>query len=103
MTTEELNDERIAKNTNIKINTLFGLAALIVVACLALVIYDENLNEFSKGVISLVLGRFLGYMDNIYNFELGVQTRSGMRKDKTIEELAKTTVPVTVVTPKNGS
>lgn len=103
MTTPEPTQEeiRVTKNTNLKINTLFGLASCIVVACLAVVVIMTDINEFAKGIITLVLGRFLGYMDNIYNFELGTQTRSSITKDKTIEELAKTTVPAGVITLKD--
>ncbi len=95
---KKMTDEaRVERNTNIKINTLFGLAALIVLACMAIVLLDEEINEFAKGVVTMVLSRFLGYMDNMYNFELGSATRSSMKKDDTISDLAKTTVPVAII------
>jgi hypothetical protein len=45
-------------------------------------------NEYLKGIVTLVLGRFLGYLDNIYNFEFG-STRSSKAKDLTIEQLSR--------------
>lgn len=41
----------------------------------------------SVGVVTLVLGRFLGYRDNIYNFEYGTN-RSSKEKDMTINQLS---------------
>ena len=48
---------------------------------------DPNINEYMKGVVTLVLGRFLGYLDNIYSFEFGT-TRGSQNKDSTINALA---------------
>lgn len=48
---------------------------------------DPTINEFMKGIITLVLGRFLGYLDSIYNFEFG-RNRSGELKDNTINQLS---------------
>lgn len=51
------------------------------------VLTSANLNEFAKGVITLLLGRSLGWLDNIYNFEFGT-TRGSRQKDETISRLA---------------
>ena len=47
-----------------------------------------DLNEWAKGSITLLLGRFLGYLDNIYAFEYGT-TRNNRSKDETIKNLSK--------------
>jgi hypothetical protein len=47
---------------------------------------DPNINEYVKGIFTLVLGRFLGYLDNIYSFEFGT-TRGSKEKDETIKNL----------------
>lgn len=49
---------------------------------------DANLNEWAKGSVTLLLGRFLGYLDAIYAFEYGT-TRNNRRKDETIANLSK--------------
>jgi hypothetical protein len=47
-----------------------------------------EVSEFAKGIITLLLGRALGWLDNIYNFEFGT-TRASRAKDDTIEALSK--------------
>lgn len=65
------------------------LLAVVVIVLLVLVIWrDPNINEYMKGIFTLVLGRFLGYLDNIYSFEYGTN-RSSKAKDATIENLSK--------------
>jgi len=62
--------------------------AVVVVACLVWIVWkDETLSEYVKGIFTLVLGRFLGYLDNIYNFEFGT-TRGSQSKDATIKNLS---------------
>ena len=48
---------------------------------------DDTLTEYVKGIVTLVLGRFLGYLDNIYSFEFGT-TRGSKDKDDTIKQLS---------------
>jgi hypothetical protein len=94
-----IEDRRLNVNTvtAVKMNTLFGLAFAMVIMCLFIVVLISELNEYAKGIITLILGRFLGYTDNVYTYEFGV-TRSGIRKDATIADLAKTTIPAGTVT-----
>ena len=64
------------------------LLAVAVIAGLVYSIWTEpSINEFMKGVVTLVLGRFLGYLDNIYSFEFGT-TRGSQTKDATINKLS---------------
>lgn len=66
---------------------LMVLAAAIAVGFLVYMVWvDSNLNEYVKGIVTLVLGRFLGYLDNIYSFEFGT-TRGSKDKDETIKQL----------------
>ena len=68
---------------------LMLLLAVLVTVCLVLLVWrDPTVNEYLKGIVTLVLGRFLGYLDNIYNFEFG-STRSNKIKDATIEQLSR--------------
>lgn len=72
---------------NYRADTMYVLAVLVILA-LVFVVLKSDLNEYAKGITTLVLGRFLGYLDNIYNFEFGA-TRSSRTKDDTINNLTK--------------
>lgn len=73
---------------NHRANIMFILAFAIVAWLFYIVWSDPEINEFAKGVVTLILGRFLGYLDAIYNFEFG-STRSSKEKDNTINQLSK--------------
>ena len=64
------------------------ILAIIVIAALVYAVLRSDLDEYAKGIITLVLGRFLGYLDNIYNFEFGT-TRGSKNKDDTINKLSE--------------
>jgi hypothetical protein len=73
---------------NYRADFMFVLAVAMISALVWLVWKDPSINEYMKGIFTLVLGRFLGYLDNIYNFEFG-STRASKTKDATIENLTK--------------
>lgn len=73
---------------NYRADVMFLLAVAIVSLLVWIVWKDGTLNEYVKGIFTLVLGRFLGYLDNIYNFEFGT-TRGSRDKDSTIEKLTR--------------
>lgn len=73
---------------NVRADFMFVLAVLVTCALVWVVWKDQGINEYVKGIFTLVLGRFLGYLDNIYNFEFG-STRSSKTKDTTIENLTR--------------
>ncbi len=73
---------------NYRADVMFILAVLVIVALVWMIWRDPAINEFMKGIVTLVLGRFLGYLDSIYNFEFGT-TRGSRSKDATIETLTK--------------
>lgn len=72
--------------TNNRANVMFFLAVCMVALLVWIVWKDQNINEYVKGIFTLVLGRFLGYLDNIYSFEFGT-TRGSKEKDETIKQL----------------
>lgn len=71
---------------NYRADTMYVLAVAVVLG-LVYAVFKSELDEYAKGIITLVLGRFLGYLDNIYNFEYGT-TRSNRTKDETISKLS---------------
>ena len=72
--------------TNNRANLMFFLAVVMVGAMVWIVWKDQSINEYVKGIFTLVLGRFLGYLDKIYSFEFGT-TRGSKEKDETIKQL----------------
>lgn len=75
-----------AGKRNWRADLMFLLAVAVIVGLVAAIWSAPNLNEYLKGIVTLVLGRFLGYLDNIYNFEFGT-TRGSRDKDSTIDRL----------------
>lgn len=73
---------------NYRADFMFLLAVGMIAGLVWLVWKDPSINEYMKGIFTLVLGRFLGYLDNIYNFEFG-STRASKTKDATIENLTR--------------
>jgi hypothetical protein len=73
---------------NYRADFMFLLAVAMTSSLVWIVWKDPAINEYVKGIFTLVLGRFLGYLDNIYNFEFGT-TRGSKSKDTTIEQLSK--------------
>lgn len=71
---------------NNRANLMFFLAVVMVGTMVWIVWKDQSINEYVKGIFTLVLGRFLGYLDNIYSFEFGT-TRGSKDKDETIKQL----------------
>ena len=77
-----------AGTRNYRADFMFFLAVAMIAALVWLVWKDPSINEYMKGIFTLVLGRFLGHLDNIYNFEFG-STRASKTKDVTIENLTR--------------
>ena len=73
---------------NHRADVMFLLAVAVICALVWLVWKDPSINEYMQGIFTLVLGRFLGYLDNIYNFEFG-STKDSKTKDATIENLTR--------------
>lgn len=77
-----------AGTRNYRADMMFLLAVAVIGWLVWIVWKGENLDEYVKGIFTLVLGRFLGYLDNVYNFEFG-STRSSKQKDTTISQLSE--------------
>lgn len=73
---------------NYRASALAAGAALLVVACLAVIVWKSGLDEFAKGAITLILGRSLGWIEQIFSFEFGT-TRASKTKDDTINNLTR--------------
>jgi len=77
---------------SIRINLLFVAAYIAILLCLIAVVWLSDISEYAQGVITLIIGRFLGYVDQVYAFEFG--TTSGSKtKDQTISTMASGSVP----------
>lgn len=72
---------------NHRANALVAMSVFMVVVCLAVVIWMSELDEYAKGTITLILGRALGWVEQIFSFEFGT-TRSSKAKDDTITRLS---------------
>lgn len=73
---------------NHRANVLAGAALSLVLICLAVVIWNSGAGDFEKATISLILGRALGWVEQLFSFEYG-STRNGKTKDETINNLTK--------------
>lgn len=73
---------------NYRADAMFVLAVAVIVAMVWIIWRTPELPEYTKGIFTLVLGRFTGYLDNIYNFEFG-STRTSKAKDETIKSLSE--------------
>lgn len=73
---------------NWRAHSMYIMAWVVVVIAFIMVWHSQELDDFVKATVSLILGRFLGYLDQIYNFEFGT-TKSSKQKDETIEHLSR--------------
>lgn len=75
-----------ATGRNLRADIMFILAVAVITGLVYMIWKSPDINEYLKGIVTLVLGRFLGYLDNIYNFEFGT-TRGSQGKDATINAM----------------
>jgi hypothetical protein len=73
---------------NTRANALAIGAASLVLATLGIVIWATNMDDFAKATITLICGRALGWVEQIFSFEFGT-TRTSTKKDDTINNLTK--------------
>lgn len=76
-----------AGTRNYRADALAVLAVMSVILLTYFIWKDPTINEYVKGTCTLVLGRFLGYIDQVYAFEFGT-TRGSKDKDATISQLS---------------
>lgn len=72
---------------NYRANILAGSALLMVIICLFVVVAFSTMDDYAKATISLILGRALGWVEQLFSFEFGAN-RSGQKKDDTINRLS---------------
>lgn len=66
---------------NYRADSMYFLSVVVICVLVYLTWIDGGINEYVKGIITLVLGRFLGYLDNIYNFEFGTTRGSALKSE----------------------
>ena len=74
--------------SNVRANVLAAFASVLVLICLAVVVWNSQIDDFAKATITLVIGRAFGWVDQIFSFEYGT-TRNNRTKDDTINNLSK--------------
>jgi hypothetical protein len=74
--------------TNHRANALAAGAGVLVIFCLFIVVWASGMDDFAKATITLILGRALGWVEQIFSFEFGT-TRANKTKDDTINNLTK--------------
>lgn len=77
-----------ATGRNTRANVLAAGAGFIVIVCLAVVVWQSGMDDYVKATISLILGRALGWIEQVMSFEYGL-TRESAKKDDTIKNLTK--------------
>jgi hypothetical protein len=73
---------------NTRANILVVIAFVLLAVCITVVVWMSDLNEYAKGIITLFVGRALGWIEQVFSFEFGT-TRSSKQKDATIEKQAE--------------
>lgn len=73
---------------NVRANVLVAIAFVLVIACMVATVFLVELPEYAKVSLSLILGRSLGWVDQVMNFDFGT-TRANAKKDDTINNLTK--------------
>lgn len=72
---------------NYRANALAAAACALVLICLGIVVWSTDIDEYAKGTISLVCGRALGWVEQLFSFEFGTN-RASQKKDDTINKLS---------------
>jgi uncharacterized protein (UPF0212 family) len=84
-------DVELAKatgHTNRRANAMAAGAVSLVILCLVVVVWKSAMDEYAKSIITLILGRALGWVEQIFSFEYGT-TRANKTKDETINNLSR--------------
>jgi len=77
-----------AGHVNSRVNVLAGGAVMLVIGCLLITVWAAGMDDFAKATITLICGRSLGWLEQVFSFEFGT-TRSSKTKDDTINKLTK--------------
>lgn len=74
-------------HANYRANAMALFAMVLVLVGLAIVVWSSNMDDFAKGSITLIVGRALGWVEQIFSFEFGTN-RASKTKDDTINKQA---------------
>ena len=77
-----------AGQINYRANALTGGAVVLVIFCLFITVWSTDMDDFAKATITLICGRALGWVEQVFSFEFGT-TRANKVKDDTIKNLSK--------------
>lgn len=78
-------DQSAYKNRRISVLSLIAFVTVIVILCITA--WNSAMDDYAKGIVTLILGRFLGYTDQVYAYDFNT-TRSSTTKDSTIATLS---------------
>lgn len=83
-------DVELAKSglTNHRANGLTAGAGALVIGCLLVTVWASAMDDFAKATVTLICGRALGWVEQVFSFEFGT-TRANKTKDDTINNLTK--------------
>jgi hypothetical protein len=76
-----------AGNPNYRANVMAALAGLTVLVCLMVTVWNSDMDDFAKATLTLITGRALGWVEQVFNFEYGTN-RASQKKDDTINKLS---------------
>ncbi len=77
-----------AGHVNSRANLLAAGAGLLVILCLLMTVWASSMDDFAKATITLICGRALGWVEQVFSFEFGT-TRASKTKDDTINKLTR--------------
>lgn len=77
-----------AGHVNYRANALAAGAGVLVIGCLLVTVWATAMDDFAKATITLICGRALGWVEQVFSFEFGT-TRASKSKDDTINKLTK--------------
>ncbi len=77
-----------AGHINHRANVLAAGAVLLVIGCLLITVWASGMDDFAKATITLICGRALGWVEQVFSFEFGT-TRANKTKDDTINKLTR--------------
>lgn len=81
----------ISSYRNRRVSVLSTAAYVTVLVCLAVTVWVSDMSEYAQGVLTVVLGKYLSYTDQVYAYDFGT-TRSSNAKDATIATLSNSAV-----------
>lgn len=73
---------------NWRASMLVAMAVFLVLLCMAIMVWHADTNDFVKATITLILGRALGWVEQVFSFEFGT-TRNSAVQQQTINNLSK--------------